>query len=531
MADETYTRFQENGRASLFFFTTAILGYNRLQRSPHLELCNFIQSTEHRRKVVLIPRDCYKSTVGSKSLPLWILIQEDFCGLPGREHRILLKSFSSENARKQIKAIRQQIERNEMLKWLYPTLIPDLSRTTWTDSNLLFPRDGVYGEDTIESAGIDTHIVSRHYTVQVDDDIEDKQSFESPAVRDRVKSLYRASEALFVNEREAFHLLIGTRWGVDDVYADIMRDESETYQFLVRPLHWTHEQLENDMKDAEISAIPAIWNMDPAVYAPDPDVTYYFFPQLFPEDSCRRVRAKQGSFMYSMLYLNNPKDPDLAEFKTSDLRYFMFDDEGNIRIDHGGGDYETVPFEYTKRVLFWDPAMSSHDKKRGSRNAMVVLAKDRKDRLFVFAAWAERKDPTLLFSRYISLHRRFSVQTAAIEDVAFQRVLKFPLYHEMMEQNWRFPVLEHPPIGDKETRIRSLIPYVESHMLHVQVHQKDLLEELKLFPLFPLKDLLDAAAACIELMGTARVQTSDSGHDRYYMPDRGDETRSALTGY
>lgn len=530
-ADEVYERTKRTARESLFFLATAVLGYGKVQRNPHLELCNFIQDQSARRKCVLIPRDCYKSTIGSKSFPIWVLIQTDFCGLPGREHRILLKSFSSENARKQIKAIRQQCERNEMLRWLFPEIIPDLARTTWTDSNLLFPREGYYGEDTIESAGIDTHIVSRHYTIQIDDDLEDKQSFESPTVRERVRSLYKSSEALFVEERSAFHLLIGTRWGVDDIYSEIQRNESETYKFLVRPLHWTRDQLIEDHKEAQLCGQPPTWNMDAEVYAPEPDKTYYFFPTLFPEDSCQRIRAKQGSFMYSMLYLNNPKDPSLAEFKPSDLRYYGFDDEGNIRIDHGGGEYETVPFDLTRRVLFWDPALSSADKKRNSRNAMVAMAKDFKGRLFVLAAWAERKDPTLLFARFISLHRRWGIQSAAIEDVAFQRILKFPLYHEMMEQNWRFPVNDHTPVGDKDTRIRSLIPFVESHMLFVQTNQKDLMEELKQFPLFPTKDLVDAAAACIELLGTAKVQNQAPSRNSYAAEDRSRATASPLTGY
>src|SRR5262245_53756405 len=100
VADEIREGTRRNAKSSLYFFNTAVLGFDRLQPNPHLELCSFVQRIPRRRKVCLIPRDCYKSTIGSKGLPLWILIQDDFCGLPGREHRILLESFSSENAKK-----------------------------------------------------------------------------------------------------------------------------------------------------------------------------------------------------------------------------------------------------------------------------------------------------------------------------------------------------------------------------------------------------------------------------------------------
>jgi len=535
--DEVREQWRVNGIKSLYFFATAVLGWNKIQPVPHLELCNFIQHIppEHperkMRKVLLIPRDTYKSTVGSKSFPLWILIQPEFCGLPGLEHRILLWSHSSENSKKQIKSLRQQVERNQILAWLYPEIIPDISRTTWTDSNLLFPRHGSYGEDTIEAAGIDTHLVSRHYTLQIKDDLEDKASFEQPSVRQKVKDSYRAAEALFVDERSAYDLLIGTRWGHDDVYSEIMKNEKEAYEFLVRPLHWTQEELREDLREAKESKVLPVWDMDPDVHAPDPSKTYYFFPELFPADSCRRIRAKQGTFMYSMLYLNNPRNPDLAEFRESDLRYFAFTDEGNLLLEHEDGSHEEVAFDSCRRVLFWDPAMAESEQKKGARNAMTVVMRDKKGRLFLAEAWAEFKNPTLLFSRFIGYHQRYEIHTAAIEDVGFQRSLKFPLFYEMRQCKHIFSVEEQSPVASKDARIRSLSPFVENHMVYVKRGLRDFVDELKYFPMFPLKDLLDATAACLGVLGLSSAveqyrvrRPSDSAADRL-------ATRSAVTGY
>ena len=534
--DEVREQWRVNGIKSLYFFATAILGWNKIQPVPHLELCNFIQfippeHPEHKlRKVLLIPRDTYKSTVGSKSFPLWILIQPEFCGLPGREHRILLWSHSSENSKKQIKSLRQQVERNQILAWLYPELIPDISRTTWTDSNLLFPREGSYGEDTIEAAGIDTHLVSRHYTLQIKDDLEDKASFEQPSVRQKVKDSYRAAEALFVEERTAYDLLIGTRWGHDDVYSEIMKNEADAYEFLVRPLHWTHNELEEDLRESIESKQLPTWNMDPEVYAPDPTKTYYFFPELFPAASCKRIRAKQGTFMYSMLYLNNPRNPELAEFREQDLRWFAFTDEGNLLLEHEDGTHEEVMFESCRRVMFWDPAMSEGEQKKGARNAMTVMFRDRKGRLFLVEAWAEFKNPTLLFSRFIGFHQRYEVHTAAIEDVGFQRSLKFPLFHEMRQCKHIFSVEEQSPVSSKDARIRSLAPFVENHMLYVKRGLRDFVDELKNFPIYPLKDLLDASAACLGVLGLQgaaeqyKVRRANGTDTRL-------ATRSTITGY
>jgi len=531
VADQVYETTRLNGRRSLYFFASAICGFDKLQQQPHLELCSFVQRIPKQRKVLLIPRDCYKSTTCSKALPLWILIQELFLGLPGPEHRVLLSSFSSMNASKHVKAIRHIIERNTLFQWLYPEIIPDFSRTTWTDSNLLFPRNGTYGEDTIESAGVDTHLVSRHYTVQIKDDLEDEKAMQSPTIRQKVYDWYKASEPLFVDERSAFDLLVGTRWGHDDLYAQIMEHEAETYEVLCRPLHWTRDDLEQDLRSAREAGRRPIYDMDPDKLAPDPSRTYFFFPNLFPEESCKRIKAKQGTFMYSMLYLNNPKDPALAEFKERDFRYFTFDTHGNLILDLGDGQHETVIFDTLKRVLFWDPAMSSAEQVKNARNAMVAAAEDSDGRIFVLDAYAERTNPTFLYAKFIGLHRRYQISRCAIEDVAFQRVLKFPLYKAQMELGYKFPVLEQRPIGDKDTRIRSLIPYTESHLLFMRRGLKDLAEEMRGFPLFPTKDLVDALAACVPLFGLRSPISALDQYRRDAVAQRANATRSKLTGY
>jgi predicted phage terminase large subunit-like protein len=537
VADEFRERTRQNGIDSLYFFTTAVLGWKKVQVNPHLALCQFIQQTppefpdRKRRKVVLVPRDCYKSTVGSKSLPLWILIQPNFCGLPGLEHRILLASHSSDNAKKQIKSLRQQIERNTILAWLYPEVVPDISHTTWTDTNLLFPREGVYGEDTIEAAGVDTHLVSRHYTIQIKDDIEDEQAMLSPTVRERVKNWYRAAEALFVDERDAYDLLIGTRWGADDVYADIKKNETEAYEFLVRPLYWTAEMLTRDYREAAERKEPPTYDMPPAIFAPDETETYYFFPALFPPDSIRRIQAKQGSFMFSMLYMNDPKDPALAEFHENDLRYFDFDDNGDLVLDEPGGLREHVPYESLRVVMFWDPALSERETKRNCRNAIVVAGKDPKGRLFAIDAYAEYKNAAFLYTKFIGMHQRWRVGKAAIEDAAFQRILKFPLYHTMRELNVHFPVEELRPIGDKDARIRSLIPYSESRMLYVRRGLRNLIDELKSFPVGQTKDIIDAFAACLSMTGLQAVRSKQATRSAARHEASRLQTRNIATGY
>jgi hypothetical protein len=184
-------------------------------------------------------------------------------------------------------------------------------------------------------------------------------------------------------------------------------------------------------------------------------------------------------------------------------------------------------------VLFWDPALDQRSVKLNCRNAMVVMFKDSKQRLFLSDAWAKRTDPTLQFSRFIGFHQKRLLHKAAIEDAGFQRVLKFPLYQKMRELQYSFPVLEQRPIGDKDARIRSLIPYNESRLLCVRrgLEMQDFLDELKGFPVFPTKDLLDAAAACVELFGLAAVASPRQRRQSNLHEVEAAASRSNVTGY
>lgn len=520
--------------ASLYFFTTAVFGWKKLQPDPHLEMCKFLQDP-WRRKVMLIPRDCYKSTVASKSAPVWILIQPEFQGLPGREHRILLASHASDNAKKSCQSIKSNVEKNTIFQWLFPEYMPN-GQGAWSDNQLTFPRDGAYGEASIEIAGIDTHLVSRHYTVQIKDDIEDKASFESPAVRERVKTWYKAAEALFVEEQTAIDWLIGTRWGIDDLYADVQARESDTYKFMVRPLEWTREELEQDISTAEAKGELRVYpDMDPETHAPERGKKYYFFPKLFPEESCRRVEAKQGTWMYSMLYKNNPRDAKLAEFKEEYLQYFEFTTEGDLKLLHKDGTIEIVEFDSLTRVEHWDPAMSERASVRNSQNAIGVMFGDTKHRLFIADCFAEFMDPLKCMNRFIGFHQRYHLHKAALEDVGFQRTLKAPLNTRMMELGYRFNVELYPPVGNKDARIRGLLPYWEQRKVFIRSGLTQVTTQLLGFPQLPWKDILDTLVACIEVLAARGIHSQGATDRARRIADKSENlrlvTRNATTGY
>src|SRR5262245_11023032 len=63
---------------NLYYFTKVVLGYRELSPRLHQEFCEYIVATRtQRRRGGLIPRGHFKSTIVSKSYPLWRLIPID----------------------------------------------------------------------------------------------------------------------------------------------------------------------------------------------------------------------------------------------------------------------------------------------------------------------------------------------------------------------------------------------------------------------------------------------------------------------
>src|SRR5690606_22029055 len=102
-----------------------------------------------------------------------------------------------------------------------------------------------------------------------------------PSVREKVKTFYRSAEALYVEEETAYELMVGTRWGIDDLYSEIIANQSADTDIMVRPIYWTREMLERDFAEAAENNRPPTYNMPVDVFAPDPDKVYYYFPRHY----------------------------------------------------------------------------------------------------------------------------------------------------------------------------------------------------------------------------------------------------------
>ena len=126
------------GRKSLFFLTRAILGFDKMTKDIHLPICKDLQNLEdeHRRQMIMLPRDWYKTTLASISYPIWRAINNP-------EIRILLVQNTYTNACSKLAAIKQIFEKNPLFKACYPEILPTKdckwSKDSWPKPDPHFP--------------------------------------------------------------------------------------------------------------------------------------------------------------------------------------------------------------------------------------------------------------------------------------------------------------------------------------------------------------------------------------------------------
>ena len=126
----------------------------------HGPICAILQDRSKKEKKILLPRGWYKTTVGTIGYPLWEAINVEYWNALGYDLSILLTQNTSTNARSKLKSIRAQIEKNVLLRRLFPHLIPS-SESVWTADSLSINKTGQSISDSPEGT-FRCCLVSRH---------------------------------------------------------------------------------------------------------------------------------------------------------------------------------------------------------------------------------------------------------------------------------------------------------------------------------------------------------------------------------
>ena len=467
LTDPKYARvlLQEQAKASLRFFCRTILGFSDMN-AEHDALCDYLQYDPATVKLMLMPRYTFKSSIITIGHSLWLLANDP-------NQRLLLYSDATEKAEGFLLGIKNHLlgaVPTSRFRAVFGKWEVDPKRGVWNQSALtISPRTTAQVEPSLETAGIETSKVGKHYSRLKFDDLVSDKNITTRELMDKVELVYRNAKALL--QPSGHTDLAGTRWHYGDLYGRLLSEYKGDPTFSV-------------------------------FHRKSYEGTKYFFADMGPEsltpDVIVRKRKEHGSYVFSCLFQNSPVDDDTATFKVSDFSFY---------------DPHKVPSGlYLTACL--DP-IPPHEGTAGDDAALTVCGTDHELNLYILEIVAGRLQPSEQIDHLFRLHQKWSLNAFGVETNAFQKVMRRDIELRYQQERLKNPSFKFFHIEEfvgvslpnKELRIRGLQPYHERGALRfpgtsvetLKGHFYDLAMQLIQFPKASHDDLADSLAGHVRL--------------------------------
>ena len=371
-------------------------------------------------------REHYKSTI----ITYAGIIQEI---LRNPEITIGIFSHTAPIAKSFLRQIRHELERNEKLKKLFPSILwesPQQQALSWSlDSGVTVKRKTNPKEATIEASGlIDGMPTSKHYQLMVYDDVVVRESVNTPEQITRTTEMWELSDNLGVAEGgRKWH--IGTRYSFADTYESIMKRGAVKIR----------------------------------IYPATDDGSFTGKPVFLTEEANDTKKITQGEATYSCQMLQNPLAGQNRMFNVEDIQ-----------------EYEVRPETLTVHVMC-DPARSK--KRDSAKTAMVVIGLDYAMNKYLLDGFNHKMDLKERWDNFSFLYKKWKFMTGVqqvkmgYESFGAQADLDYFQEQMRLPSSPRFDVVElaWPREGDgsKVDRVQRLGPDLRTHKIFVPYPTND----------------------------------------------------------
>lgn len=474
MSDETTTTdgdtevsaMLEEARNDLLFYTQAC-NPDYIASKFHIFLANKLQQVAEgkiKRLIVTCPPRVGKSRLIAVEFPTWLLGRKP-------ETEIVLASYAQDLSMSHSKQARARLASDEYAA-IFNTRIADgeAAANEWKTSH-----GGMY-----KAVGVGGGLTGRGCNcLLVDDSTKDFQEAHSATIRDNVWNWFQAV-ALTRLHPGASVIVLQTRWHTDDLVGR-----------LLDPARCNEADVATDEK-WEIINLPAMaHDDDPLGRAPGDAL----FPERYPVERLRSIRASVGSYVWSALYDGSPV-----------VRGGNYIPVANLQI------VDAAP-EGLRWVRFWDLATS--EKKTSDHTSSFAAALDTEGTLYL-RDWIDGQWEWPESRRRIKQTAELEGIPVGIEAVAGFKTA-FANLIEVLPSH--ITCREYGADRDKLTRALPWIAMVDRGKVALVrgAWNMDFIMQAEQFPSGKLDDGVDAVSGCWMMLKTVfNLPSAVNVHDRLH---------------
>lgn len=456
----------------LAHFCRVVLGYREMI-GQHDELCQFLQRPGSL-KLILAPRHSFKSCMSTMGYTLWRLARDP-------NLRILIYSDTNEKAEAFLEEIKNHIEgkkaRSEF-RDLFGPWETDAKSGVWNKSAITIrPRTSAAAEPSVDTAGIETSKVGRHYDLIIFDDVVTDKNITTPELMQKVIQVFQKAHALLKPDGDV--IVVGTRWHFGDLYGLLLSD----------PVKFPHLQVYKTSAEG--------------------DGTYPYAAIGLTQEKLAYYKGLYGTAVYSAIMQNEPTDDETALFKVQDFAF-----------------YQEVP-QHLFITCGLDP-IPPHDSTTGDDAALTIVGTDAEMNMYVLDILAGRLQPSEQVDALFRLHATWGIRTLVIETNAWQRTLVKDIELRVQQErrtnpHFRLFHVEEITRGSttsKHLDIRGLQPYHERGALRLKGTKLELLTgdmkklafQMQQYPNAVHDDVLDSLSmhVAVHRAGDISVPTTEA---------------------
>lgn len=471
----------EHAWSRLYPLANQVLHYDKMNAQPHVEMCDFIESliphvlagTTHTgqqtKGLMLVPRGCFKTTIGTVSLAIHVLERNP-------NARILIYSHTWDYSMQILQEIKHHLENNETFIELFGD---------WKEGSQLWDRQAIKiglrteakKEPSIDTAGADKSKNGGHYDLIICDDLHEERNSANATQRAKIWNLIQNIGPIL--EPGGTLLVTGTRWDERDAYSKILELNTKVEKENARlRLQDSHKPLTHQPYKTLIRA------------AFQPDLTLYA-PTILTDEVLAQKRLELDDKKFAKFYLNKTIEDGSKFFQASQIKWYsgtyLYDrGVGLIRMDDG----RQISVRAT---LALDPALS--DKKKSDFSGFTVILTDPLGNRFVHVAEAFKGLPDAVADRFVYYATMFRPAAMSIETVAAQTLYINLIKPRLAEVGISTSITEYRPPNtiSKQAKIQGLQPILKQGKLHLLRGQTgELATQLDQFPQNEHDDLLDS---------------------------------------